>query len=133
MIGAGQRNPHRAHSVLVVEDNDDVRESLARVLLAHGFDAAPAWSGEDALRHFRQGYRPCVVVLDLRMPGMDGWSFLDRMREEPEGKDVPVIVVTALANERAAAEERGVAEFFVKPAKPDALVAAVTRNCARRD
>jgi CheY-like chemotaxis protein len=123
---------HPSHQVLIVDDNDDARESLALLMKMHGFDVAPAWSAEDALRHFRQGFRACIVVLDLRMPGMDGWAFWDRMRIDPDLAKIPVLIVSGLAGEAERARERGVCQFLVKPADPADIVAAVERHCRSR-
>jgi CheY-like chemotaxis protein len=119
------------HHVLVVDDHDDARDTLARALLKHGITVHAAWSGEDALRHFREGFRPCTVVLDLRMPGMDGWALWDRMRNDPALQDIPVIVVSGYPDEEHGARDRGVAEFFAKPAPVDGLVAAIHEHCAQ--
>src|SRR2546423_1899791 len=87
------------HQVLIVDDNDDARETLAVLLRAHGFQVAPAWSAEDALRHFRDGFRPCTMFLDLRMPGMDGWALYEAMRGDPKLATIPVVVVTGCVDE----------------------------------
>jgi CheY-like chemotaxis protein len=123
---------HPAHQVLIVDDNDDARETLARLLRMHGFTVAPAWSAEDALRHFRQGFRPCIVILDLRMPGMDGWAFHDRMRLDPDLATIPVAIVSGHAEEENRARERGACQFMLKPADPTMLIAAVDRHCTGR-
>lgn len=114
---------------LIVDDNDDARETLGRALVASGFTVHTAWSGEDALRHFRQGVLPCVVVLDLRMPGMDGWALWDRMRIDQTLSRIPVIMVSGYPEEERFARDRAVLQFFVKPAPLDALTAAIDRHC----
>jgi DNA-binding NtrC family response regulator len=131
---AGDREPgtHPTHQVLIVDDNDDARDTLGRLLEMHGFTVAPAWGGEDALRHIREGFRPCAVILDLRMPGMDGWALYDRLREEPDLASVPVVIVSGHVDEMMQAENRSACQFFMKPANPDALIAAVEEHCERR-
>jgi two-component system C4-dicarboxylate transport response regulator DctD len=125
-------NDHPAHHVLVVDDNDDARETLGRALVGFGFTVHTAWSAEDALRQFRQGVLPCIVVLDLRMPGMDGWALWDRMRIDPRLGRIPVIMISGYPEEERFARERAVPEFFVKPAPLDALTAAIDRYCGQR-
>ena len=122
---------HPAHHVLIVDDNDDARETLGDALGAFGFTVHTAWSGEDALRHFRQGVLPCVVVLDLRMPGMDGWALWDRMRIDQQLSHIPVIMVSGYPEEERFARDRAVPAFFVKPAPLDALTAAIDRHCGQ--
>jgi CheY-like chemotaxis protein len=128
----GDPQAHPSHEVLIVDDNDDARETLAVLLKTHGFDVASAWSAEDALRHFRQGFRPCVAILDLRMPGMDGWALWERMRIDAELAKVPVVIVSAFADEEERAREHGVCGFFVKPVDSADIIAAVERYCPRR-
>ena len=116
------------HAVLIVEDNDDMRDALSTALQVAGCEVAPAWSVEDALRQLHQGFTPCVVLLDLHMPGMNGWGFLDRLRVEPHLHETPVIVVSGDAGERAEAKQRG-CEFFLKGTPNATLVASISRHC----
>ena len=128
-MNAAHRRAAHEHYVLIVDDNDDARETLGRLLHASGFMVDGAWSAEDALRHFRQGDVPCVVVLDVRMPGMDGWALWDRMRGDPRLRHIPVIILSGYPEEESSARARAVSEFFVKPAPLDALTAAIDRHC----
>lgn len=118
------------HQVLIVDDHDDIRAALATLLELEGFDVAPAWGVEDAYRQLRQGFRPCVVLLDLHMPGMDGWAFLDRMRIEPHLQDVSAVVLSGDGDQQRRVEDAG-CEFLLKPFKPAAVLAAVARHCRR--
>jgi CheY-like chemotaxis protein len=81
--------------VLVVDDDDDVRESLCEVLADAGYDVHAAADGREALREMRS-QRPCVVLLDLMMPVVDGWSVAEEMRNDPALADVRICVVTAM-------------------------------------
>lgn len=121
------------HEVLLVDDYDDTREALAAILRRDGFRVVSAWGAEDALRRFREGSRPCIVLLDLRMPGMDGWGFWRRMQDEPDPAiaGLPVIVISGDVEQRARAREVGIREFLVKPIEPEALLATVRRYCDR--
>ncbi len=121
-------SPH--HQVLLVEDNDDVRDAYATLLALRDFDVAPAWGVEDAYRRLRQGFRPCTILLDVQMPGMDGWAFLDRASLEPHLHDVPIIIVSADMLEAGRARERS-CELLMKPVDPAALIAAIGRHCRR--
>jgi len=118
------------HQILIVDDDEDIRAALAFYLESEGFDVAPAWGVEDAYRKLRQGFRPCVVVLDLHMPGMDGWAFLDRMRIEPHLHEVPVVVVSGDGDERTRARSRG-CHFLLKPVEPSVLSATIGGHCRR--
>ena len=118
------------HQVLVVDDDENMREALATLLAIHGFDVAPAWGVEDAYRRLRHGFRPCVVLLDLHMPGMDGWAFLDRVRIEPHLADVPVVIVSSDDSEKQRAR-RTACDFLVKPVQPEQVLEAIARHCRR--
>ncbi len=116
--------------VLVVDDEADVR-LVARVILeAAGYDVHEADSGEAALTALDDGLVPDVLLLDVRMPGIDGWEVLDRLRTAP-GKfnDLPVVVFTAdISMAEQAPIDFAEREFFLgKPFDPDELVAQVQR------
>lgn len=81
--------------VLLVEDDDDLRETMREVLDYTGFLAVTARNGADALRVLAERGLPHVILLDLVMPVMDGWTFLSRLRAEPAYCDIPVIVTTS--------------------------------------
>lgn len=120
-------------SVLIVDDEPDVR-LVARVILeAAGYDVDEAASGEAALDALGDGALPDVLLLDVRMPGIDGWEVLRRVRDA-DGmlRDLPVVIFTA---DIALAEQAPVPlaerEFFLgKPFDPDDLVDLVSRAAA---
>jgi two-component system chemotaxis response regulator CheY len=86
-------------TILIVEDDLDVRESLAEVVEKAGYHVDVASNGLEALAYLHDHReRPCVVLLDLMMPVMDGWTFMQVARQE--GFDVPVVVFSAAAAER---------------------------------
>jgi CheY-like chemotaxis protein len=122
------------HQVLVVDDTDDTREAFAAILRGSGFTVVTAWSAEDALRQFREGFRPCIALLDLRMPGMDGWGLWRRMQEEadPTIARVPVVIVSGDIDQEERARAAGIREFLRKPVEPGKLVGVVEHYCERR-
>jgi CheY-like chemotaxis protein len=83
-----------AHSVLVVDDDQDIRESLQMLLEDEGFDVDTAADGAEAVAHM-ESEPPCFVILDLMMPVMDGWQVTLRMHEDARLAEIPVCVVTA--------------------------------------
>jgi CheY-like chemotaxis protein len=93
-------------TVLVVDDDLDIRECLEVLLPRFGFDVATAADGAEALSWLRRGQaRPCVVLLDLMMPGMDGVQFHEQLTADPALANIPVVVATgagAVALEQAA-------------------------------
>ena len=91
-------NKYRARSavgpVLVVEDDDDTREAVHRGLANGGWQVSEANNGRVALERLAEA-KPVVIILDLMMPEMDGFEFVDEMRKNPEWVDIPVVVLTA--------------------------------------
>lgn len=123
-------SPETTHQVLVVDDEDDVREAMALMLGFQGFAVAAASGVDDAYRQIREGFRPCIVLLDLHMPGLDGWAFLERMRTERCLVDVPVVVVSGNVDQQGRAVARG-CDFLVKPIDTQTIIAAVECHCRR--
>ena len=113
---------------MVVDDDDDFREALEEVLLAEGFRVIAAANGEEALRHFRLGVMPNLVLLDLWMPHMDGWQLRRCMEDEPSLRDIPVVVMTAAHAPNAVGLR--VREVISKPAPIFDIVSVVQRNVA---
>jgi CheY-like chemotaxis protein len=112
-----------ALNVLLVEDDSDIRDVLAEAFGYAGCDAHLARHGQEALDLIRSGLRPDVIVLDLIMPVMDGFTFLSHKRKTRELARVPVIVVSATA--RGAIE--GVSCVLRKPVEFAELLGAVRR------
>ena len=83
-------------SVLLVEDDLPIRDSLGEALAEEGFDVSTAGNGAEALERLRSGRRPSVIVLDLMMPVMDGWDFRQEQLGDPALRDIPVVIVSAV-------------------------------------
>jgi CheY-like chemotaxis protein len=113
--------------VLVVDDEPDVRLVARVVLGSAGHEVHDADSGEAALALLERGPVPDVILLDVRMPGIDGWEVLRRLRANPRLRHLPVVVFTAhLSARRDAPEEmRSYEHFIMKPFKPEELVSAI--------
>lgn len=115
-----------AHRVLVVDDDHAIRGFLAEALLDEGFEVRAAASGTEALSALRKGWRPDLILLDLMMPDMDGWSFRRAQRSLARGMaEVPVVVLSAARNLGQAAGEIEPKAVFAKPFDLDALLATV--------
>ncbi|HSI36894.1 MAG: PleD family two-component system response regulator [Phycisphaerae bacterium] len=102
-------------TVLVVDDVADARHLMSRVLKHSGFDTLSAASGEEALRLARER-RPAVMLLDVDMPGMDGFEVLGAVKQADDLRDIAVIMLTAMSGEhyRAKARALGAEDYFVK-------------------
>jgi CheY-like chemotaxis protein len=108
--------------VLVVDDNVDAAQSLGLLLGHMGCEVQIAHGGAAALEAARSG-QPHLVLLDTSMPGVDGYSVVRRLKQDPAFRDVPFIAVTGLGREadRDRAREAGFNEHLVKPVSPEAL------------
>lgn len=84
----------KAHSVLVVDDDPNVRALFADALAEAGHRVELAVDGAQALQQLRQGRQPCVVLSDVRMPRMDGWELSRAAGRDPELAAIPVVVMT---------------------------------------
>jgi CheY-like chemotaxis protein len=80
--------------ILVVDDDDDFREALAEILTSAGYPAEQAENGEVALRRIGEE-APGVVLLDLKMPVLDGWGVVERMRKDPRTAHIPILILSA--------------------------------------
>ena len=117
--------------VLIVEDDSDLREMMAQLLALEGYRAETVANGRDALDYLQKGDVPRLILLDLMMPVMDGWEFRRRQKQNPELKDVPVVVLSALDQSRAA--DLTDASFLKKPLDFDRLLELVRRYCPDPD
>ena len=116
--------------VLVVEDDDDIRASVEQCLEDGDFDAFGVANGEAALAWLEEHDLPALIVLDLMMPVMDGFTFRRAQLADTRFASVPVLLLTADGEgaERALSRELGLA-LVKKPCEPDALVRAAERAC----
>ncbi len=117
-----------SHPVLVVEDDADIRVALMDVLEEHGYEAVGAVNGLDALEKLKAGaLKPCLIVLDLMMPVMDGRAFREQQLQDSALAPIPVVVVSAYRE--IADQALRITEFLRKPLDVDELVQAVRRYC----
>jgi two-component system chemotaxis response regulator CheY len=118
-----EKSRHR--TVLVVEDEEDLRELLRSALEMSGYSVVTAQDGQDALRKLDEHGSPCLILLDLVMPEMNGWQFLHEFRQRPEHTSVPVIVHSS-ATPRA---PEGVTRVVQKPMSLEHLLNLVDEYC----
>lgn len=131
----------RAQCILLVEDDDDIRDTIAELLEDEGYQVTTARNGAEALSRLRRGDRPAVVLTDLMMPVMTGWELVAQMRADRELASIPIIVTSAASDRAPPASDR----VLSKPLNLDDLVTSVaelsrtgasaadTRNRALRD
>jgi CheY-like chemotaxis protein len=117
------------HSILVVDDDPDVRESLTDILVDEGYRVTGARNGREALEVLRGHTRPSLILLDMMMPEMDGWSFRLEQQKIPELAGIPVVILSAHGNVRDAALALGAADYLRKPLRIDVLLEIAERYC----
>jgi CheY-like chemotaxis protein len=120
-------------TVFLIEDDDDIRESLVEVLEEAGLSISWAPNGRLALDRLRAAPPPDVIVLDLMMPVMDGWEFRQEQLNDDRLKHIPAIIATAtLIDQQMARERLGNVVYFSKPFNPAKLIDAIKRVGSRR-
>ena len=117
--------------VLIVEDNPIIRDALVVFLEELGYATLSAGNGQDALDRLRGGgSRPCLIVLDLRMPVKDGWQFRAEQLRDPALAAIPVVVCSAENDVAKHAASLGAADYLQKPAQLAELLEVVERYAA---
>jgi CheY-like chemotaxis protein len=120
MAGAGKK------TILLVEDDPDNREIIAELLDDAGYHVVSKINGAEALEHLKTSEKPSVILLDLMMPGMDGWSFVAAQRDTL-GLDVPLVVISAISNVETRAADIPAAAYLQKPVDLTLLLETVQK------
>jgi CheY-like chemotaxis protein len=114
--------------ILVVDDYQDAREMYAEYLQYSGFRVAEARNGNEAVAQARS-LKPDLILMDLSLPGMDGWEATRVLKADDETRHIPIVALTghALAGASEGARKAGCDSFVTKPCLPDDLVVEVRR------
>jgi CheY-like chemotaxis protein len=115
--------------VLVVDDDYAVLDAIKEVLEDEGYEVSLAANGLEALKELRRGDRPCVILLDLMMPVMNGWEFRREQLLDQALAAIPTVIVTAHNRPDESTEELMASACLRKPAQPDQLLATVQKYC----
>jgi CheY-like chemotaxis protein len=118
--------------LLIVEDDEIIRESLVEFLADHGYDARSAIHGREALDQLQSDpEQPCLVVLDLMMPVMDGTELREEMLRDPKLASIPVIVISAYRDLTERVKHMGPVDVLPKPLKLPELLTLVEQHCSK--
>jgi CheY-like chemotaxis protein len=119
--------------ILVVEDNEDNRDSLSRRLERRGFEVLLAPDGKSGV-DMAAAEKPDLILMDMNMPEMDGWEATRKIKAAPAGGDVPVIALTAhaMTGDRERALEAGCSDYHTKPVEFPKLLAQIETLLQRR-
>ena len=108
---------------LIIDDSRAMRSILRRIVTDLGFETAEAGHGQEALDHLEGGLTPAVCLIDWNMPVMDGYTFVQKVRERPEWRDITLMMVTTESEhgQIVRALAAGAHEYVIKPFTPDAI------------
>jgi CheY-like chemotaxis protein len=112
-------------SILIVEDDEDVREAMIAFLQMKGYSVASAGNGREALDYLHGAPSPDLIITDLAMPVMDGRQFRREQLKDPRLAAIPTLVITAMADRTRI----DASEILLKPVDADLLLTAVSRHC----
>ncbi len=118
-----------ARSILIVEDDSDLREALSEVLRDEGYTVEMAADGREALDLLRRQSRPSLILLDLTMPVMNGWQFRDEQRRDPDLSGIPVVVLSASDRLAEKMGPLGITDYVRKPIELSRLLRLIERYC----
>jgi DNA-binding response OmpR family regulator len=120
-------------TVLIIEDEKLIIVSTQMVLEAAGFRVESATNGEDGIAKAKS-QAPDLILLDIMMPGIDGWETLTRLKRDAATAGIPVVIFTAREHSRGhqKSTEMGAADYFRKPFEPDELIELVEKHVSQR-
>ena len=118
-------------TILVVDDDPANADSLALLLQVQGYGVSVARSGQEALQRLRAGPPPDLILLDLLMPGVDGWETAARLQDDPSTRDIPVVILSVMSRDEAGAVPGNVVGWLTKPVNDLSLLRALEQALAR--
>jgi CheY-like chemotaxis protein len=112
-------------TILIVDDSEDFRDTLADLLTMQGYRVSCAANGREALEQLRGGPLPRLILLDLKMPRMNGWDFREEQLRDPELAGIPVIILSGGADIPEETDGLGAAGYLPKPVDVSVLLSAI--------
>jgi CheY-like chemotaxis protein len=112
--------------IVIIEDDPDIRDTLCLALEFEGYTVLSASNGKEGIDLLARCKAPCLILLDLMMPVMNGWDFLNERRDNETLAPVPVIVVSAFATDQS---DRSVQAYLEKPVELETLLQMVSQYC----
>lgn len=117
--------------VLIVEDSANIRDAMAALLGLRGYQVQVAGNGEEALALLHDGPLPGIILMDLMMPVMDGWAFLEAKERDPGIAAIPVVVNSTVSTFRPLRNRRALVAVLEKPVDMEQLLGVLERYCER--
>jgi CheY-like chemotaxis protein len=115
--------------ILIIEDDADIRDTLAEILEYEGFSVVATASGKEALERLQTGLQPGLILLDLMMPELNGWGVAGQLRQIPALAGVPVVVVSGVHDIEQQAKSLGAEDSLAKPVEVERLLEIIHRFC----
>ncbi len=115
--------------MLVVDDDADIRETITDVLEMRGYRVRSAVNGLEALNLLRSGARPCLILLDLMMPVLNGWEFRAEQTRDEQLANVPVVIISGDGSTSQKAATMGISLYLRKPLELSVMLDVVRRHC----
>lgn len=131
-MGEGDTSLNVPRKIMVVDDNFDTAQSMAALISLEGHEVQTAYNGKDALQ-LAQAFRPEVMLIDLCMPGVDGYQVAQRLKDHPWSRQITLVALTGWGQpeDRLHAQTLGFTHYLVKPVAPEevhALINGLSRN-----
>jgi len=111
--------------ILVIEDDNSIRELLVELLQSEGYEVASAVNGLEGLKYLQTQPKPELILIDLMMPVMNGYSFRTEQLKNPLWAAIPVVVMSAEANAKEKMKDYGITAFLSKPVELDTILKTV--------
>lgn len=124
-----------AREILVIEDSDHIRRILSHIITKAGAETVESEDCADALSRLEKGLMPAAVIIDIMTPRLDGYTLMQKMRDHPKWKKIPIVVCSArnTPEDIAKAKELGAVEYVVKPnVSKETIVPAIKRALAAK-
>lgn len=120
----------KRESILIVDDNENIRGLLKNVLRFEGYETASATNGKEALEMLTTDWKPDLILMDIEMPVMDGYQTCKEIRDNKEYSSIPIIVLTAVYNKNVIKKVLtiGANDYIAKPFEPEELLARITAH-----
>lgn len=120
----------KRESILIVDDNENIRGLLKNVLRFEGYETASATNGKEALEMLATDWKPDLILMDVEMPVMDGYQTCKEIRDNKEYSSIPIIVLTAVYNKNVIKKVLtiGANDYIAKPFEPEELLARITAH-----
>lgn len=124
-------------SILIIEDNKEILDSLKLALEEEGFNIRTANNGKEGLEKLTIQPLPCAIMLDLMMPVMNGWEFLEEMKKDSSFLSIPIIILSALGDKSSSLKNAlgdkslklNIQEYYQKPIDLNSLLSTIHKHC----